>query len=327
MTATMPTAMKDQTDELEREHCGRIISRRELTDSVIELGLTRDEGKQWPLWSPGAHIDLFLPDEVVRQYSLAGSPSDREVLTVAVLREPDGRGGSVWLHENAVEGSTLLVRGPRNHFELAVADRYQFVAAGIGITPLLPMIEEAQRKGAEWELVYCGRSRNAMAYLDRLEEYEDRVTIRPRDEFSRIDFRELFTRLPEDTQTYICGPEQFLDAAEEKAREVGIRAPRFERFTPRQIDYGENTAFDVEVASDGRVLQVPADKTILEVLVENDIPVISSCAEGTCGTCETGVISGEPEHRDSVLSEEDQASGEFMMVCCSRSRSLRVRVS
>lgn len=301
-----------------------ITERRQLSTDVIELRLTRNDNHSWPEWTPGAHIDLILPDGSARQYSLAGSPQNREVLTVAILRDPAGRGGSRWLHDHARVGQVINIRGPRNHFKLQGAEQYLFVAAGIGITPILPMIEEAEARGVPWRLIYCARIRQDMAYALELAQYGSKVQLRPRDEYERIDFTQLFKAEPPGALTYVCGPERFLVAAEQAAAYLNIAPPTVERFAPKDFLDAVNTPFEVQVASDGRVFQIPADRTILSVLMENGVPVIVSCQEGTCGTCETGVVSGLPDHRDSVLTAQEQAANDYMMVCCSRSKCPRL---
>lgn len=302
----------------------RIVSRRDVADDVVEIELRRDDGQQWPEWTPGAHIDLELPTGDVRQYSLVGSLHDRGVLTVAVLRDEGGRGGSAWIHDHARESTYLKVRGPRNHFSLCASSAYTFVAAGIGITPLLPMIESAEAVGADWQLIYCGRNRSSMSYLPELEKYGQRVVVQPRDECDRVDFVEVLSNAVDPDAVYVCGPESFIVGAEQAAEQISAPAPKVERFVPKTYDDAVDTAFEVELASDGRVMDIPADRSILEVLTENGVNVIASCQEGTCGTCETGVVSGTPDHRDSVLTQAEQDENEYMMVCCSRSKCARL---
>jgi ferredoxin-NADP reductase len=230
----------------------------------------------------------------------------------------------VWLHEHATQDASLTVRGPRNHFSLCDSPAYTFVAAGIGITPLLPMIESADARGAEWHLIYCGRRRASMSYLPELERYGDRVHVQPRDECDRVDFVDVLRAAPDPEAVYVCGPESFIEGAESASEELSTPAPKVERFVPKTFDDSVDTSFEVELASDGRVIEIPADRTILQVLTENGVNVIASCQEGTCGTCETGIVSGTADHRDSVLTKEEQDENEYMMVCCSRSKCPRL---
>jgi ferredoxin-NADP reductase len=300
-----------------------------VADEVVRLVLRRPDGGALPAWEPGAHVDLVLADDVVRQYSLCGDPNDLSVLEVAVLREDEGRGGSQHVHDKLVEGDIVLVRGPRNHFPLVEADRYLFIAGGIGITPILPMIAQVHASGAEWGLVYGGRTRFSMAFRAELEQrYPGRVTVHPMDEVGLLDLPTLLAEpgaTATDLAVYCCGPEGLLTAVEERCAGWPKGALHVERFAPKvgAID-GPRESFEVELAQTGTTLTVPADRSILDVVEESGVQVLSSCQEGTCGTCETEVLSGVPDHRDSVLTDEEQAAGDTMMICVSRSCSARL---
>ncbi|KOX25910.1 ferredoxin [Saccharothrix sp. NRRL B-16348] len=295
-----------------------LVTRKEVVaDGVVRLTLRHPDGEPLPAWEPGAHVDLVLGPDLVRQYSLCGDPADRSVFQVAVLHEPAGRGGSRHVHSTLTEGRTVRVRGPRNQFPLVAAERYLFIAGGIGITPIVPMIAAVEARGASWRLLYGGRTRSSMAFADELRDrFGDRVVVRPQDETGLLD---LDSFLAPDAEVYCCGPEPLLAAVEQ-------RSParlHVERFTPKAVD-GERTSFEVELARSGRTLVVPADKSILHAVEEAGITVLSSCQEGTCGTCETGVLEGVPDHRDSVLSADEQAVCDVMMICVSRSRGPRL---
>lgn len=298
--------------------------RRRLAEGVLELVLRSDAGPL-PAWEPGAHLDLVLGDGLVRQFSLCGDPADRTRYVVAVLREPAGRGGSAFVHEHLDVGDRLTVRGPRNHFRLVDAAQYLFIAGGIGITPLLPMIRRLAASGARWRLVYGGRSRTSMAYLDELTGLPD-VSVCPQDECGLLDLESILGPAPDGCVVYCCGPESLLAAVEQRcAASWPAGALHVERFSPRPIEAAEPvTAFDVECAESGVVVHVPADTSILAAVEAAGISVLSSCQEGTCGTCETVILAGEADHRDSVLSPEEQRAGEVMMICCSRARSPRL---
>ncbi|AXB42430.1 PDR/VanB family oxidoreductase [Amycolatopsis albispora] len=291
---------------------GLVVARKEkLAEDVAGLTLRDPSGAPVPAWTPGAHIDLCLPGGLERQYSLCGDPADRSAWSIAVLCEPDSRGGSAFVHNGLSEGDVVRVRGPRNNFPLVPASRYLFVAGGIGITPIVPMVAEADARGADWRLCYGGRTRASMAFAGELTaKYGDRVTVLPQDEHGLLP---LDTLLDSTAAVYCCGPEALIQAVE--ARCAGVHV---ERFTPKQ-DTGERTAFEVELANSGRTLHVPADRSILETVEAAGVPVLSSCREGTCGTCETEVLGGTPDHRDSLLTEAERASGETMMICVSRS--------
>ncbi|MGW3965109.1 PDR/VanB family oxidoreductase [Amycolatopsis sp. NPDC005003] len=292
-----------------------VDSKEKAADGVVALTLRAPGGEPLPPWEPGAHIDLLLPG-FVRQYSLCGDPAEKSAYRVAVLREPDGRGGSEYVHDKLSAGDLLQVDGPRNHFALVAADRYLFIAGGIGITPILPMLDRA---GSDWQLVYGGRTRGSMAFTDELARHGDRVTFRPQDEHGLLDLPSLLAGVRPGTAVYCCGPEPLLAAVEA----LGPEDLHVERFTA-QPDEGPRTAFEVELAGSGRVLPVPADRSILEVVEEAGVQVLSSCREGTCGTCETGVLGGEPDHRDSVLTADERAENEVMMLCVSRACSPRL---
>jgi ferredoxin-NADP reductase len=289
-----------------------------IADGVVLLTMRHPDGRPLPAWTPGAHIDLVLGD-LVRQYSLCGDPRDTSTLQVAVLREPSGRGGSRHVHDVLVAGQQIEIRGPRNHFPLVAAERYLFIAGGIGITPVLPMVAEVAAAGRDWRLVYGGRTRSAMAFREELaRRHPGNVEIRPQDEHGLLDLSSLAVE-PHDTAVYCCGPEPLL-AAVERLRPTGTL--HVERFTPRAE--GPRQEFDVELAGSGAVVHVPADQSVLDVVERSGVAVLWSCREGTCGTCETAVLSGEPDHRDTVLTEEERAANDTMMICVSRSRSPRL---
>ncbi len=297
-----------------------LVDRKEkLADNVVRLTFRAPGSEQLPPWEPGAHIDLVLPGGVVRQYSLCGAPGDRSAYVVAVLRETDGRGGSAYVHDSLLAGDLLQVDGPRNHFALVDAERYLFIAGGIGITPILPMLDQVTAAGRDWQLVYGGRTRGSMAFTEELSRHGGRVLFRPQDEHGLLDLPTLLAAARPGTAVYCCGPEPLLAAVEA----LGPADLHVERFTAR-LEEGPRTAFEVELAGSGRVLPVPADRSILEVVEEAGVTVLSSCREGTCGTCETGVLGGTPDHRDSVLTADERLENEVMMLCVSRACSPRL---
>ncbi len=300
-----------------------VADKEKIADGVVRLTLRAPDGHPLPPWEPGAHVDLRLPGDVVRQYSLCGRPGDRSAYQVAVLRELDGRGGSAYVHDELVAGQRVSVDGPRNHFALVDAKRYLFVAGGIGITPILPMIDRVDGTGREWQLVYGGRTRSSMAFTADLRRHADRVTIRPQDEHGLLDLPALLAEPRPDTAVYCCGPEPLLAAVEQHCAGWPGDALRVERFAALPDD-APRTSFEVELAGSGRVLAVPADRSILEVVEESGVPVLSSCQEGTCGTCETGVLGGTPDHRDAVLTAAERRANDVMMICVSRSCSPRL---
>ncbi|MEU0207654.1 PDR/VanB family oxidoreductase [Streptomyces canus] len=299
-----------------------VVDRRDAAaDGVLALTLRHPLGEQLPQWEPGAHIDVVLGPGLERQYSLCGDPADRTAWRIAVLREPVGRGGSAHVHEQLGQGDKVRVRGPRNHFTLRPAPRYRFIAGGIGITPILPMLAAAEAQGAEWTLLYGGRTRESMAFTDELSRYGDRVTVAPQDETGLLDLPSVLDGVPEGTLVYCCGPGPLLDAVEERCP-AGLL--HVERFTPKEQPAAENTEFEVELAQTGTTVTVAPDVSVLDAVRASGVEVLFSCTEGTCGTCETDVLDGTPDHRDSVLTDEEREAGETMMICVSRCRGKKL---
>ncbi|KUN61572.1 ferredoxin [Streptomyces canus] len=299
-----------------------VVDRRDAAaDGVLALTLRHPLGEQLPQWEPGAHIDVVLGPGLERQYSLCGDPADRTAWRIAVLREPVGRGGSAHVHEQLGQGDKVRVRGPRNHFALRPAPAYRFIAGGIGITPILPMLAAAEAEGAEWTLLYGGRTRQSMAFTEELSRYGDRVTVAPQDETGLLDLASVLDGVPEGTLVYCCGPGPLLDAVEERCP-AGLL--HVERFTPKEQPAGENTEFEVELAQTGTTVTVAPDVSVLDAVRASGVEVLFSCTEGTCGTCETDVLDGTPDHRDSVLTDEEREAGETMMICVSRCRGKKL---
>lgn len=303
-----------------------VVSRRTVADGVVSLELAPDAGGSLPPWQPGAHIDVVLPTGVVRQYSLCGPPGDGGRWRIAVLREADGRGGSRWIHDNVREGDALRVRGPRNNFPLRPAARYLFVGGGIGITPLLPMMAEAQAAGAEWSLLYGGRSHASMAFLPELEGYGERVTVRPQDRHGLLDLVGFLGDPDPSALVYCCGPAALIDAVEAHCADWPPGALNVERFTAtrRSAEGGDEQAIDVELRASGITLTVPPGQSVLRAVEQAGVPVLSSCEEGICGSCETAVVEGEVDHRDQLLTDEERAAGDTMLICVSRARGGRL---
>jgi len=307
-----------------------VVHRRSTpADGVVVLDLAHPESQDLPPWEPGAHIDLILGDSLTRQYSLCGDPRDPGVWRVGVLLDPNSRGGSRYVHENLAEGAAVRVRGPRNHFPLVDALRYRFIAGGIGITPIAAMIKAVQRAGSDWTLLYGGRTKASMAFADELaEHYPDRVTIWPQDERGLLDLESLLKDPEDNTLVYSCGPEPLLAAVEQQCTQWPAGTLHIERFAAK-APTAEQAAealdqFEVVCQRSGITLEVSSDKSILETLEEADVPIMASCYEGVCGTCEARVLEGIPDHRDSMLTEPEKAAGEVMLVCVSRSRTERL---
>ncbi|MEI7030265.1 PDR/VanB family oxidoreductase [Streptomyces pratensis] len=300
----------------------RVRTTVEEAEGVRGLLLDDPAGAALAPWEPGAHLAVELPSGTVRHYSLCGDPADRRVYRLGVLRERAGRGGSLEVHTSVGPGTRLRVRGPFNRFPLVPAERYLFLAGGIGITPLLPMVRSLPV--GSWSLLYGGRSLGAMAYREELSALPG-VTFVPQDTEGPLDVAAALRGLPETTAVYCCGPPGLLRAVEERWG----GALHTERFGAPPVgeeprSRPEPGGFEVELRRSGSVLRVPPERSLLEV-VRTVLPAVaSSCEEGWCGTCETKVVAGTPEHHDAVLSEAERDSGTTMMICVGRSRTPRL---
>ncbi|MGW3198588.1 PDR/VanB family oxidoreductase [Streptomyces sp. NPDC001118] len=305
----------------ENLHTVVVTDRRHEADGVVSLTL---RGSGLPPWTPGAHLDLLLADGLERQYSIYGDPAERDLWRIAVLREPEGRGGSAFVHERLQPGETIRVRGPRNNFPLRPAARYLFIAGGIGITPVLPMLRAVDTAGTDWSLLYGGRTRNSMAFLDELTRYGERVAVRPQDEAGLLDLASYLGAPEPDTAVYCCGPGALLDAVEQYSAANGWPEPQTERFQPRAQAASPDAPFELVLARSGLTLNVAEHTSVLETVHAAGVEVLYSCTEGTCGTCETDVLEGVPDHRDSLLTADERATGETMMICVSRCQGDRL---
>lgn len=303
-----------------------VHSRRTGADGVAVLELRDPAGAPLPAWRPGAHIDVALADGLVRQYSLCGDPTDRTTWRIGVLREPESRGGSQFVHDRLHPGVEVRAHGPRNHFEFTVGPRTVFIAGGIGITPLLPMIATAAAANADWHLTYGGRGRASMAFVDELAALPaENVTIHPQDELGLIDLTTALGDRTPGTQVYCCGPEALIKAVEAACSDWPPGSVHVERFAAKEMTAPILTgSFEVVLQQSGLTLSVPADKSVLDVVLASGVDVEYCCEEGTCGSCETGVLEGQVDHRDSVLTEEEQQRQNTMMLCVSRSACPRL---
>lgn len=295
------------------------------SQDVMSVRLERTDGAAVPTWTAGAHLDVHLGRGLVRQYSLCGDPADKIGYRIAVLRDPLSRGGSRHVHDTLRPGQVIPTSEPRNNFELLDSPKYLFLAGGIGITPILTMIGEAERRGAEWELYYGGRTRETMAFLDELEHYGDRVHIVSEDREGRLDLPGLLKTPRADTLVYTCGPEALLAAVESYSSVWPEDAIQLERFKPKARAEADEPAGDKPVrlvcTRSGVSTTAGPDESLLDALETVGIDVASSCREGMCGSCETGVLQGLPDHRDSILSSAEQKSGKTIMICVSRAKT------
>lgn len=301
----------------------QIAAKEVVSEGVVVVSLRRPDGGALPEWSAGAHIDLALPNGVTRQYSLCGRPEERDTFRIGVLREVASRGGSSFVHDRLRIGDLVTIHGPRNNFGWLPSRRQLFIAGGIGITPILPMIAEAERHGSDWRLLYGGRRRGSMAFLEELAPYGDKVIVAPEDVCGRLDLARHLAWTDPETRIYCCGPEPLLAAVETLCATRPEGMLHIERFKAREAS-GEARTFEVELRRSRTTLVIPPDKTILQTIQAAGLIVPCSCEEGTCGTCETNVIEGEPDHRDSVLSKAEQDSNRVMMICVSRAKGDRL---
>ncbi|MDN3460779.1 PDR/VanB family oxidoreductase [Rhodococcus sp. APC 3903] len=294
------------------------------SQDVMSVRLEKSDGAALAAWTPGAHIDIHLGPTLIRQYSLCGDPDDKTGYRIAVLRDPASRGGSEHVHEMLRPGQLVSVSEPRNNFELIDSPHFLFIAGGIGITPILAMIREVSRRGASWELHYGGRSKSGMAFLDEIAEFQGSVEIVCEDESGRLNLTELLSVPRAGTAVYTCGPEGLLEAVESHGAEWPDGAIQLERFKPKvadPADSGGDRAVRVVCSRSGISAVASPDRSILDTLEDAGIDVSNSCREGMCGSCETPVLEGIPDHRDSVLSAAEQSSGKTMMICVSRART------
>jgi ferredoxin-NADP reductase len=303
----------------EAEHAVIVVEADEAATDVLVLRLADSGGAELPEWAPGAHIDVTL-EGITRQYSLCGDPADRKSWRIAVLREVNGRGGSQLIHDRARVGLPLGVHSPLNHFALRPAEKYLFIAGGIGITPLLPMVAAAEQAGSPWRLVYGARSADRFAFQSELEQYGDKVTLVAEDTQGSLDLQGLVDDAPASAEIYACGPTGLLDRLEELCTAAGTRL-HIERFSAdtKQLERASTGgSFEVIAEASGKRITVPAGVSIVSALEEAGIEIPTSCEEGVCGTCETRILAGIPEHNDSVLDNEERARNDVMMVCVSR---------
>lgn len=302
----------------------RIEQTNTIAEGVVELMLVDPSGAELNEWSAGAHIDLVLPSGLVRQYSLCGDPADLRSYRIAVLKEPNGRGGSTEIHGSLDRGMWIKIRGPRNHFELVDADDYILIAGGIGVTPIMVMALELSRHRKPWVLHYGGRTTRSMAYLNELRALSEQLThFVPQDECGLLDLDLIFSRAPQKTAVYCCGPEALLTAVQARADRLSspdlLHIERFSAPTAGPNSIQENTTFEVELRRSGITLIVPPSRSLLDVIKEFTPDVMYACEEGYCGSCEATVLDGSPDHRDSFLSKSEKESGKTMMLCVGRS--------
>ena len=309
----------------------RVLRKTTEALDIASFELTAEDGRPLPPFGAGSHIDVQLPGGLTRQYSLCNDPQETHRYLIAVLRDPASRGGSAAMHDAVAVGQLLQISPPKNHFALVhAAPRSLLLAGGIGITPLLCMAERLSRAGAGFELHYCSRSRERTAFAGRIEASAFAASahfhVDDGAAGQRLDLPGLLGTPRADVHVYVCGPKGFMDAVLGTARAAGWPKAQlhFEFFGAEAAPSTGDQAFEVQLASSGRVVAVAAGQTVVQALADAGIELMTSCGQGVCGTCLTRVLAGEPEHRDLYLTPEEQAANDQFLPCCSRARSDRL---
>lgn len=309
----------------------QIARKQTEAQGICSLELVPLDGQHLPAFSAGSHIDVHLPGGLVRQYSLSNDCAQADRYVIAVLRESASRGGSAAVHEQLQQGEQITISAPRNHFELyEAAQKHLLLAGGIGITPILAMARKLARDCADFELHYCARARERMAFADVIESapwsakaslHVDETTGK-----SALDMAALLKQVQSGVHLYVCGPKGFMDAVLATAKEAGWPQEQLHyEFFAGEVEHREDDeSFEVEVASTGKVVRVTSEQTVVQALESIGVCVQTSCEQGVCGTCLTRVISGQPDHRDMYLTEEEQAANDQFLPCCSRAKSGRL---
>lgn len=309
-----------------------VANKKFIADKVVELELRDAEDGDLPVFTAGSHIDLHISPDLIRQYSIANNPQERDRYICAVLLEEEGTGGSKAVFEQLQQGDTLFISQPRNHFALNEDAEFNLlIAGGIGVTPLLSMAYRLKSLKKPFKFYYRAKQRNWAAYADLLvEEFGDSVESLFSDQGGRekFDLTEIFTDLPTSTHLYICGGNDFMQAVTEVAstalRQEQIHLEYFH--PPETEENSQDRAFELYCEKSDLTFQVPADKSIVAVLEENGVDIPISCVEGVCGSCITHFIEGEVDHRDFVLSKSEQQEKKLFTPCCSRATSARLTI-
>lgn len=306
-----------------------INSKKTEADDIVSLELLPTEGNALPAFEAGAHIDFHLPNGLIRQYSLCNPPSETHRYVVAILKDPHSRGGSEAVHTLVNAGDEIEISAPRNLFPLNnEAKKTLLFAGGIGVTPILAMAETLHRAGKEFEMYYCARSRNRAAFISRIQSsgFAKKVTCYFDDEKQSLNAKAVMGSPTASTHLYVCGPTGFMNFVIDSATSQHWPAEQVhkEYFAAESVDKSHDGSFEVEIKSTGKVIQIRANQSVLEALEDEDIFLPVSCAEGICGTCVTGVLKGEPEHRDVFLTDAEKAANDKFTPCCSRSKSARL---
>ncbi|UTW12228.1 PDR/VanB family oxidoreductase [Marinobacterium rhizophilum] len=308
-----------------------VVSKKAAADDICVFELARPNGAALPPFSAGAHIDVQLPSGIIRQYSLCNHPNESHRYEIGVLKDPASRGGSLAMHDQVSEGDRIQISEPRNHFPLVhEAKRSLLFAGGIGVTPILCMAERLAHAGADFDMHYCTRSPARTAFIERIQasSFADRVKFHfdDGDAAQKLDAASLLATPTAGTHLYVCGPGGFMEHVLKTAEALGWPAEQVHReyFAAAAVDHSSDGSFEIKLSSTGQVLEIPADKTVIEVLEAHDIEIPFSCESGVCGTCLTRVLEGEPDHRDYFLTEAEKAKNDQFTPCCSRAQSPRL---
>jgi vanillate O-demethylase ferredoxin subunit len=305
----------------------RVAGRKDEADGICSYELVPTSGGALPGFEAGAHVDVHLPNNLIRQYSLCNAPGETHRYQIGVLRDAGSRGGSEAMHDHIDVGSVLTISAPKNHFPLVEAKRTLLLAGGIGVTPILAMAETLAAKGAAFEMHYCARSPEKAAFKERLGESHLRELVHfhydSGDAAQKLDMAALLAKPQPDTHLYVCGPQGFIEYVLGTAKAQGWPAAQLhvEYFSAAAVDTTGDQPFDVKLASSGKTFTVPAGTTVIKVLAEAGVEIPYSCEEGVCGTCLTRVVEGVPDHRDMYLTEEEQAANDQFTPCCSRAKT------
>lgn len=308
-----------------------VTRKADEAEGICSFELCAVDGSTLPAFEAGAHIDIHIADGLTRQYSLCNDPRERHRYLISVLKDPQSRGGSKAMHEQIRSGQTLSISHPRNLFPLDhSANRHLLFGGGIGITPMLAMAYELSHLGADFELHYCFRSSDRAAFVAMLAQtpFADRIKLHDDSgsPIQKLDAPALLATPDARTHLYVCGPGGFMNYILDAAQNAGWSQDRVHKefFAADPVDQSANTPFEVELARSGRVFQIPAERTVFEVLDEAGVEIESSCEQGVCGTCVTRVLSGIPEHRDQFLTVAEHAANDRFTPCCSRAKSSRL---
>ena len=298
---------------------------------ICTFELVDVNGGPLPAFAAGSHVDVQLGGGITRQYSLCNDPKETHRYLIGVLRDPASRGGSQAMHDQVQEGQVLQISAPRNHFPLAHdAKRSLLLAGGIGVTPILCMAERLAITGADFEMHYCTRSADRMAFKTRIasSEFASKVKFHFDDGAAeqKLDLTALLAAPQPGMHLYVCGPKGFMDAVLKTARDKGWSEGQlhYEFFGAEVAKSDSDAGFEVKLASSGRIIRVPKDQTVVKALAEAGVEIMTSCEQGVCGTCLTRVLEGVPDHRDSYLTAEEQAANDQFMPCCSRSKTAQL---